>query len=55
MYIKKSILNIEPTTIILTSYSKQKKIKIKETKNILIEKKNYKDLTYLLDTFTASQ
>ena len=48
---KKSTLKIESTTIILTISSKQKS----ETEKILIDEKNYKDLTIYFSKYVHSK
>ena len=51
---KKSILKIESASIILTIPSKQKYIYI-ETENILIDEKNYKNLTIWFTRYAHSK
>ena len=49
---KKSILKIESETTILTTWSKKKKL---ETKNILIDEKNYKGLVIYFTRYVHSK
>ena len=49
---KKSALKIESTTITLTNWSKQKRLK---TKNISIDQKNYKHLTIYFTRYVKSK
>ena len=50
--LKKSILKIESETTILTTWSKKKKL---ETKNILIDEKNYKGLVIYFTRYVHSK